>query len=293
LNIKDDGMKGNNEFVYFLIGGLLILAILLSIFGLTIEKPIADNRTRSPGTIEAVKAFSIPEFSASNLIETRTTDLVSRDVYNGLLFGSDKIVYNLTKSNVQGVTVKFTVTSTNRLGNLLVMVNGKLIEKGIFELGEYEIKLNSSDISDSMLISIEAESSFWQIWAPTLYKIRDASITFTSYFDESSQFKFYLGEEYQTLQFAKVDVVFTENTGTFLVDLNGHNVWSSPAADSQAIRFDKSQLRLGDNIIRFYAAKDSKFSGRANIVIIFLTQFPETINQSGIVTAVQPFSGSY
>ncbi|MCX6816105.1 MAG: hypothetical protein NT120_04620 [Candidatus Aenigmarchaeota archaeon] len=287
-------MKGENEFVKFLVAGLVILAVLMAIFNLYVQySGPACCTNQTPGYIEAVKTFPVPQFSASNMIETKTTELVSRHVYSGLLFGEDKIVYDLSKSALQDVKIKFKITSTNELGRLMIKVNDNLIENKVFSPGEYEIKVPSELISDRMIITIEADSSYWKIWAPTLYRITDASITFTSYFSEASQFKFYLGEEYMNLRFAKVDVIFTENVGKLLVDLNGRNVWNSPAANLQSIVLDKANLRLGDNIIRFAGDKDSKFTGYATIVVIFVTQYPEGINQSGVVTAVNPYVGTY
>lgn len=284
-------MKGNNEFVYFLVGGLIIIAVLMAFLGNTVYKFDDSKKPQEPGIIEAVKTFSIPNWCASNLIDRRTTELVSRDVFSGLLFGENKVVYNLSKSALQDVEINFVVTDTNDLGDMLITVNGKLLEKRRFPAGTYSINVPAEMIEDHMLIEIVAESSYWKIWAPNIYRISDASATFTSYFEESAQYKFYLGEEYINLEFAKVDLVLEDNVGTLIVDINGRTIWDSPVADMQSIRLDKADLRLGDNIIKFRSEKDSLFCGEGTIVVIFLTLYPELINQTGIVTATQPLVG--
>jgi hypothetical protein len=290
-------LKGNSEFVYFLVGGLIILAILLAIFGTGADIGTCGTRACPPkqpqqGIIEVVKTFDIPEWRASNLLQRMSTDEVDKIIFNGLLFGEDKIRYDLSKTNLQDVRISFTVKSTNYYGRLLVRVNDQLLEARPFDPGQYEIVVPAELISDHMVIEIAAESSAWRIWAPTVYVLENIKIAFTSYFSETSQFKFYLGEEYLNLEFAKVDVVLSENTGTLLVDINGRNIWTSPVANAQSIVLEKSDLRLGDNIIKFRAAPDSKFRGRGVIVVVYLTQYPEQINRTGIVTAVQPLVGS-
>ncbi len=282
-------MKGNNEFIYFLFVGLVILAVLLAVFGMTIQK--SEKKPQPPGIIEAVKTFSIPYLAASDMLQTQTAGIESRWVQNGLLFGSEKITYDLIKSGLQDVTLNFKVTSANGLGKLVIKINGDVIKSKVFEPGVYSIKIDSSLLSDENHFEIEAESSWWRIWAPNLYKITDVSVVYTSFSSDFSQFKFYLGEEYLNMEFAKVDLVLKDNVGTLMVDLNGRQIWKSPVSNLQSIKLDKTSLRLGDNVITFRADKDSLFAGKGAIVVIFLTQYPENLNQTGAVTAVQTFTG--
>jgi hypothetical protein len=282
-------MKGSNEFMYFLVGGLVLIAVMMLFFGTEV---CDDKNGTGPGIIEAVKTFSIPDLRAANVIETVTSDGLDKRIYNGLLFGEDKLVYDISKTGLQNVIIKFRVSETNGLGKLLVSVNGVALHSNMTAPGNYQIAVPAELISDHMIIEIFPESSYWRIWAPTVYDLRGVSIAFTSYASEASQFKFYLGEEYLNLEFAKVDIVLSENVGNLIVDLNGRTVWSSPVANEQSIIMEKSDLRLGDNIIKFRSSQGSRFDGRGTIVVIFLTRFPETLNQTGIVTAVQPMIGS-
>ncbi len=288
-------MKGNNEFVYFLVVGLMILAILLAAFSAYVGTCTSDrcpeNKTRNLGIIEAVKVFYIPAFAASDVLQANSIDLGDKELKNGLLFGEEKITYELRKSGLQAASVKFTVLSNNDIGKLIISVNGKIIESRVFDPGDYEISIDSSMLSEKAVIEVFPESSFWRIWAPNLYKLSDVTVNYASFENDFSQFRFYLGEEYLNLQFSKIDLNMTENVGTLVVDINGINVWESPVADLQSIRLDKSDLRLGDNIITFKAGDNSMFSGSAAVVVVFLAQFPETINQTGVVTAMQPYTG--
>ncbi len=282
-------MKGSNEFVYFLFAGLIILAVLIAAFGLTFQK--AETSKPHEGFIVAIKTFTIPYVIASDVLQTQIADLESRWVQNGLLFGEEKITYSLIKSGLQDVTINFRVTSTNGLGKLMIKVNNNIIENRIFDPGVYSIKVNNELVKEKNQIEIAAESSWFRIWAPNLYKIADASIVYTSFSEDFSQYKFYLGEEYISFEFAKADLVFEENIGTLIVGLNGREIWKSPTNDLQSIKLDKIDLRLGDNIIAFKASDNSQFVGVGKIAVGFLTAYPERINQTGIVTAVQPFVG--
>lgn len=284
-------MKGNGEFVYFLVAGLMILAILIAIFGFSLQTITPSKPPSERGFIEVVKTFEIPYLQASSLLERTSTDSTDKYVFSGLLFGEDKIRYDLSKSALQDVKVRFTVKETNYYGKLNVKVNDMLLESRAFDPGSYELTVPLEQVSDHMVIEIYAESSAWRIWAPAAYVLEDVEMSYTSYFSQSSQYKFYLGEEYLNMQFAKVDIVLSENVGTLLVAINGRNIWTSPVADEQSIRMEKNDLRLGDNIITLRASQDSKLQGRGVIVVIYLSQYPEQINQSGIVAAVQPLTG--
>jgi hypothetical protein len=283
-------MKGSNEFMYFLVGGLVLIAIMMLFFGGEIYKIPSNNSHER--VIEAVKTFSIPDLRTSNVIEARSSGSMDKRLYNGLLFGEDKLIYDLSKTGLQDVVIRFTVTDSNGLGKLLVSVNGNLLQGTVAAPGDYEITVPAEFINEHMIIEIFPESSYWRIWAPTVYDLRGASISFTSYASDASQFKFYLGEEYLNLEFAKIDMALTTNVGNLIVDLNGRTIWSSPVANEQSITIEKSDLRLGDNIIKFRSAQGSKFAGRGVIAVIFLTRFPETLNETGTVTAVQPLVGS-
>lgn len=297
-------MKGNgsNEFIYFLAAGLLILAVLLVFMGADIYKFGGKNQTHAPGIIEAVKTFSIPEIKASNVFAVQDTRAVSKSVFSGLLFGEDKIVYDINRADLQSVKVKFTVTDTNYLGRLVIKANGNVVAIHAFNPGDHEVDVPAEFISNRdtqtlqsnvkpLTIEISAESSYWKIWAPTIYRLENVVIEYSSYSAAASQYKFYLGEEYINLEFAKADIALNENVGTLVVDVNGRTAWKSPVSNLQSIVIDKSYLRLGDNIIKFRAERDSTFSGRGTVVVIFLTKYPETINQTGIVAATQPLVG--
>jgi hypothetical protein len=288
-------VKGNSEFIYFLVAGLIILAVLLSIFGTGAYTGGCGTNCpvnlQQPGVIEVVKTYDVPGFVASNLLQRMSTDEIDKTVFSGLLFGEDKIRYDISRTNLQDITVRFTVTETNYYGRLFVRVNDQVVEAMAYDPGTYTVVVPAELISDHSVVEIAAENSYWKIWAPTVYSLADVQIGFTSYFSETSQFKFYLGEEYINLEFSKVDIILSENVGTLLVDINGRNIWSSPVANQQSIILEKSDLRLGDNIIKFRAAPDSTFRGRAAIVVVYLSQYPEAINQTGVVTAAQPLVG--
>lgn len=286
-------MKGSNEFVYTLVIGLVILGILVAAFSGDMSQCKGDQCNRkNPGIIEAVKTFSIPRLAASNMLQNQHVDVEGRWVQSGLLFGEEKITYDLIKPGLQDVTLNFRITSTNDLGDLIIKLNGEVIESRHFEAGQYSIRISPELLKDENHFEISAESSWWKIWAPNIYKITDVSIDYTSYFSDFSQFKFYLGEEFLNMEFAKIDLLLPQNVGSLIVELNGKPVWNSPVGNLQSIVFDKTSLRLGDNIVTLKAGKNSMFLGNGTIVVIFLAQYPESFaNQTGAITAVQTFTG--
>ena len=294
-------MKGSNEFVGFLVIGLVVLAILLAVYGMPQDGSCNSykccgrkcNATVEPFYLEVVKSFYIPLLKAENVLQTDKVQLCERNVQNGLLFGNQKIEYQLNREGVQSVYVKLSVFSANKLGNLIVKANGQIIENKPFDVGDYVIPIPANLTSDSTKIEIEAESSYWKIWAPTVYTLGCTDITYTSFESGFSQFKFYLGEEYINAKYAKIDAYFNQSTGSLIVELNGKNIWNGPTSQLQTIVLYKNDLRLGDNFVAFKAAENSKFLGAANIVVVYLTQYPELINKTGTVSSTQPFVGTY
>ncbi|MBI3190321.1 hypothetical protein HYZ41_01310 [archaeon] len=294
-------MKGSNEFTGFLVIGLIVLAILLAVYGVPSDGTCGNyrccgrncNATVEPYYLEVIKSFYIPLFKAENVLQTDKVQLCERNIQNGLLFGNQKIEYQLDRTGVQSLYIKLSVFSTNKLGNLIVKANNQVIENKHFDVGDYIIPIPANLTTDKTKIEIAAESSYWKIWAPTVYTLGCTDITYTSFESGFSQFKFYLGEEYVNAEFAKIDAMFNQSTGTLIVELNGKTVWNGPTAGLQTITLSKSDLRLGDNIIAFRAAENSRFVGAANIVVVYLTQYPELINKTGTVSSVQPFIGIY
>ncbi len=286
-------MKGSNEFTYFLVAGLMILAILLVIFNTGVQV-VKKNTTTSgqQGFVEAVKTFSIPYVAASDTYQSYAINLGDKELKNGLLFGDEKINYEINKNALQAASVRFTVTSNNGLGKMMIKVNNTVIANRKFDPGNYEISIDPSMLSDKTDIEISVESSYWRIWAPSLYKLADVTIKYSSFNNDFSQYKFYLGNEFNNLEFAKIDLNLNNSIGNLIVYLNGNIVWNSPTANVQSINLDKTKLLYGDNIITFKGSPNSFFAGSARIVVVFLTDVPQYINNTGVVTAIQPFVGS-
>jgi hypothetical protein len=276
--------------VYFLVAGLMILAIFLAVFSIGIEQVEGKTQNRNPVVIEAVKTFYIPSISASNISRTETVEIDNTELHNGLLFGENSIKYNLQKSGLNNIFIKFKVGSNNGLGKLVIRVNGKIAENRIFEPGEYSIPVDSSLFSDRALVEIFAESSFWRIWAPDIYKLSGIKIEYSSFESGLSQYKFYLGEEFKTIEFSKIDLSLNRSIGSMIIELNGRKILESPVASLQSIKLDSSYLRLGDNIIVFKSKGNSLFEGSGNIVVVFTTTMT-LYNDTGI-TAVQQYIGS-
>ncbi len=254
-----------DEFVYFLVGGLVILGILLAVFNLQyIGQPtgFSVGGFGSPvfvGTAEFDNVETLyASFDANNFLETNVYNLGTRQLSSGLLFGSSSAKLNVGEAD--STAVSFDVTKTNGYGSLIIKLDDKIAEENRLEEGRYEFSLGPAK-----QVEIASGSSDWRIWAPALYELENLKITANSYPREKSTYTFEL-EDKEKIETARIDFTLDSNAGSLLLKLNGDVVYDSALNPMQSIFIDAS--KLDDlNILTFDAQPDSKFSGLATIVL--------------------------
>lgn len=259
-------MKEIDEFIYFLVGGLLILGVLLAIFGLVYVSGPTGTSTLlgfgSPifvGTNEFDSVETLyASFDANNYLQTNVFNAGSRRISNGLLFGATFIVLDI--GNAGSTFVSFDVTNTNRYGALIIRLDDKAVYEQLLDEGHYEFSLGPAN-----RIEIGVRSSEWRIWAPAIYDLDNVKITANVYPREISTFTFEL-EEPEKIETARVDFNLRDNAGALIIKLNGNVVYDGAMNPRQSIFVDNTKLD-NLNIITFDAREDSKFSGLATIAL--------------------------
>ncbi|MBI2076088.1 MAG: hypothetical protein HYT72_02465 [Candidatus Aenigmarchaeota archaeon] len=246
-------------FVTFLAGGLLIIAVmaLFSGFLQPTEEAVKKVTTKS-------LTFST-NFSISNLKESSVIELGKKELINGLLFGSNSLVYNLTPKPADA-TLSFDVVRTNVYAPLTIAANGKILESRRLGIGKYSFSLNVNNT----LITIAPESSLWKIWAPALYELDNTRIYAGSFRNETKEFNFEL-DQMDNFQFGNIVVLLSTNEGRFFVELNGNVIYEDTAVSGKSVPINKTFLKRQNSLV-LRADKNSRLAGDAIVSLTYTAE---------------------
>lgn len=291
-------MKGINDFLMWLIVGITIMAILIIFFGRApLESPefsvkgeeqqretrienisrVHDNESILVGRIEReswriIKFDNInTSYHAGEVLKT----LSDRRIYNGLLFGSNKVemTVSIDTEKTVGAYLSFFVNKTNSYGDLIIKVNDILINDKKLLIGEHIFFLNKSILREKNIIEIFATSSGWKIWAPTVYELRNIKFVSQELFAKRSNYTFNVyDEEFKNLRKdkkAELSLDLRERKGKLKIDVNSNEIFKNEVEQSRKkIYFDQSILKRDVNEIEFIAL-DGNFEGFAELKFYF------------------------
>lgn len=273
-----------NDFVYFLVGGLVIIGAMMAFFGSSFDYGQATGSTLlgvgSPIFVGANNFDDVEtlaaSFEANNYLESKLFDVGSRRLSNGLLFGSENLEVDV--GNAEFVSVSFDVINTNSYGALVVRLDDNVVFEQLLDVGHYEYVFGPAH-----KVKLEARNSEWRIWAPAIYDIENVRVSANVYPRDISTYTFRVNEP-EKVQEARIDFSLYDNSGTLIVKLNGDTIYNGAVNQKQTIYLDRSKLD-GLNILTFDAGQDSRFAGLATIAMTKRTlrdkQMFATINLSG------------
>lgn len=97
------------------------------------------------------------------------------EVRNGLMsYQKQRLAFQIDeeqRKNVKGAVLNFEVIDTNGLGELIISYNGAVVFSGYMTKGQKTIELDGSRLSKENIVDMEAASSGWRVWAPSVYTI--------------------------------------------------------------------------------------------------------------------------
>ncbi|MEM7817138.1 MAG: hypothetical protein QXZ20_04450, partial [Candidatus Aenigmatarchaeota archaeon] len=201
--------------------------------------------------------------------------LSDRRIYNGILFGSNKVemTVSIDTNKTIGAYLSFFVDKTNNYGALIIKVNDIIINDKKLPIGEHIFFLNNSILREKNTIEIFAISSSWKIWAPTLYELRNVKFVSQELFAKRSNYTFNIYEdEFKNLRKdkkAELSLDLRERRGKLKIDINSNEIFNDEVEQSRKIMyFDSSVLKRDINEIEFVAL-DGAFEGFGELKFYF------------------------
>jgi len=161
------------------------------------------------------------------------------------------------------------VWNSNYYGKMVIWVNGKDVYVDYPPVGEKLIGFDKSVLEKDNILEIEAESSGWRIWAPTVYNF-DSDVLINYLGKKTKSFTFELSDlEAQNINKARVTVFGDrEGTGNLDILINGVKVYSGITTAYKD--FSASVLRAGNNTIDFSTEPYTKYDiSSAQVILIF------------------------
>jgi hypothetical protein len=255
------------DFVPVLVAAVLLLIVLLIAFG----GSLLFSPTKQGGIRSSSKTFDLGENLVVMYVEgQKNLTSLKGEVSQGL-FGNSEEKTDFSVDNYKDASegiVKLRVWSSNYYGNLFIHVNGQEVYRGTPEIGEKTIIFDGSILKDSNTIEVEAESSGWKIWAPTVY-IFDANLSVN-----------YLGKTTQSLEFDLTNAEMTnanrarllvfgtrDGPGNLNVRLNGREIFSGLTTVYTDFAIDT--LKLGNNTLELSTEKNTRYNITSVQIVLF------------------------
>jgi len=280
-----------NEFFWFLLAGLVILAVLLAIFnwGFLPEQPKGGGEPVTPvpsgekqlnqwenwvglKNVETYRAIPLGDVDTSYLSGEKTTTALDKNIFSGLLFGSNSLKIDVARmADYLGAYIEFDIQDTNNYGALVITLDGNAIARDYYGIGNHRILLGN--ISENSRVEIYAESSLWKIWAPAQYNLKNIKVVEQSLYSRPQEFSFMLYDEYDTMTQAFIDLNLDTRSGELITEINGNQV----AKDFVPRNFyrvvaTKPVFVKGENIITFRSEQNSNFTGTASMTVYYMKE---------------------
>ncbi|MFC2143452.1 hypothetical protein ACFLQN_03565 [Candidatus Aenigmatarchaeota archaeon] len=272
-----------DEFVIFLVIGLIALAALIVVTNADMgfydqqyqEIPYQIVEQTETGDVRFVGIYAqdASRFETMEIAlgsDEFDHELGNKELYSGALFGDNEFIFEVTEET-DTLEISFKVVRTNSLAPLIIKMNGDVIERRVFNLGEYTFTINGP-IESGTKIEIVPESSTWKIWAPNLYELSEIKFSTTTFARTSKGAVFSMLDEYDYFKEARVEFITERSYGAIDVVLNGETIYHGALSDIHTIQFGKDKIIKGENKIEFIADEQSVAIGTINLIIFYEEQ---------------------
>jgi len=284
-----------DEFIAFLVAGLVILAALLAIFSgeaafsftgqasydrvsLASEKNFTDTVLIGEGEDEIGNNINMGAFSAGYEKSSKSYSLGSDNLYNGLFFGTKSLKQHIDVKGPEKLIIKFAVKEANGYGPLIIKINGAVVSEDVYAKGNHAVYIEDG-LPDEMDIEIEPFSSLWKTWAPNIYELENVKIDAIGFSDDDFIQYFSLSQnEYDNFKSGKIELSFAENFGSIKIKLNDDELFSGPVPARKTIFFSRDKVFVGTNKLTVEGEEKSFFSGSASVSVFHIEKKQKSAN---------------
>lgn len=255
-----------DEFVFILMAGLVLISVIIVFQYSQNQTENAANQTTVQGNL---KIFNFGDFKIEYQIGTET--LLSKDnldVKKGIF--SEKFygfVFEITSdklAKIQTVNLIIEITSTNKLGRLVILINDKEVYNDFADVGRLNLEIDKGLLRENNKIFIKVERATWKFWQDAFYLV--SFKLNINYFGQSSKDFIFTFDENDLKKFDKVFVQFRVNEdestryGNLIVYLNKGEIYKSvpPLLVNLTIDFP-GKFKMGKNVLEFRTEPNSVY----------------------------------
>lgn len=253
------------EFIPILLVAVLLLLVLFIGFGMLAApeayRPVEMRREITLGEDFTV-SYRPPEQEVASLEGTVSKGLISQ-VDKSISFDV------LELEGISSAKINLKVQNTNLYGPLIIYINNNEIYNGYARIGDHSIYFNKDYLQTSNALDIQAESSGWKFWAPTMY-IFNAKVSVNYKGSGGQVFHFYLNEsEMKNIDRPELTIIIQRRNGRGLLTatVNGKNVYRDFVNKGEF--FSKDYLKLGENIVALSTEPDTSFDVRSAEIVLW------------------------
>lgn len=281
-----------SDFIPVLTVGIILLAIMFLLFGGLQIGPAAprthgigfdEEEQPSPPPVsgligypqEAIRTITLAnDFSISfESGETSAAAFRNSSVENGIFgkIGREVSFDASGQENIRSARIKMNITGANLYGFLAVSLNGAEIFNNYSLVGKLDIPINTSALKPANNnLKIEATSSGWKLWAPSVY-LFDADVLIDYYSLKAKSFDFAADGGIKTITGARFVAVVSkkEGAGNLIALINGKEIYRGNNSRLAVGDFSASDISSGINTLELMTEKDTKYDISSAEILLY------------------------
>jgi hypothetical protein len=254
------------DFVPVLIAAVLLLVVLLIVFGGSMLIPTGPGGGKAGSKTIVLGQDLVVMYVEGQSNVASLKGEVSQGIFGNIEQKSDFTVDNY-KDASEGI-IKLRTWNSNYYGAFIIKVNDEEVYRGVPAIGEQSIVFDGSILNFSNVIKIEAESSGWKIWAPTIYIFNaDLSVNYLGKKTQSLSFDLTAAEA-KNVNRARLLIFGARNgPGNLVARINGREIFSGFTTVYTDFAIDN--LKAGNNTLDLSTERNTIYNISSVQIVLF------------------------
>lgn len=254
------------DFVPVLIAAVLMLIVLLIAFGGSMLIPTGPG-----GSKASSKTIVLGQDLVVMYVEGQKNVASLKGEVSQGLFGNTEQNIAFTVDNYKDASegvIKLRIWNSNYYGAFIIKVNDKEVYRGVPAIGEQSIVFDGSILKANNTIEVEAESSGWKVWAPTIYIFNaDLSVNYLGRKTQSLGFDLTTAEA-KNVNRARLLIFGARNgPGNLIARINGREIFSGFTTVYTDFAIDN--LKAGNNTLDLSTEKNTIYNLSSVQIVLF------------------------